>query len=78
MKTVLIRAITAAVFLYGSSAHAATSPSSAMKDIFTGINPAGGQPSNFCAVGNTLFFTATDSLHGRELWKSDGPREERS
>ena len=34
---------------------------------------AGGlSPSNFTEVGATLFFTATDSSHGAELWKTDG------
>ncbi|WP_257463016.1 ELWxxDGT repeat protein [Archangium lipolyticum] len=32
----------------------------------------GSDPRDFMQVGNTLFFTATDSLHGRELWASDG------
>src|SRR5439155_1374531 len=37
------------------------------------INPLpGGDPANLTVVGNTLFFTAADELHGRELWKSDG------
>ena len=25
-------------------------------------------------MGGTLFFTADDGIHGRELWKSDGTR----
>src|SRR5206468_3483146 len=29
-------------------------------------------PGQICAVGNTLFFAATDDDHGTELWKSDG------
>ncbi|MBV8781433.1 MAG: hypothetical protein JO353_08560, partial [Phycisphaerae bacterium] len=29
-------------------------------------------PQNLTASGNELFFTATDSTHGRELWASDG------
>ncbi|MGF1489226.1 MAG: ELWxxDGT repeat protein [Prochloraceae cyanobacterium] len=29
-------------------------------------------PSNLTNVSGTLFFTADDGIHGRELWKSDG------
>jgi ELWxxDGT repeat protein len=37
------------------------------------LNPfAGGDPRNFAAVGQTLFFSADDEFHGRELWKTDG------
>ena len=31
-------------------------------------------PSQLTDVGGLLFFTATDSTHGRELWTSDGVR----
>ena len=31
-------------------------------------------PSNITDVGGTLFFTADDGIHGRELWKSDGTK----
>ncbi|MBM4095922.1 MAG: hypothetical protein FJ261_04015 [Planctomycetes bacterium] len=41
-----------------------------VKDLNPG-NPDS-QPRQFMAVGSTLFFTATDSAGGRELWKSDG------
>jgi ELWxxDGT repeat protein len=34
--------------------------------------PAGGRPSDITAAGGTVFFTAYDPAHGRELWKSDG------
>ncbi|RKH35411.1 HYR domain-containing protein [Corallococcus praedator] len=33
------------------------------------------QPLHFVEVGSTVFFTAEDGLHGRELWKTDGTRE---
>lgn len=39
------------------------------------INPAGsGSPQQLVSVGGTLYFTANDGVHGRELWKSDGTR----
>ena len=31
-------------------------------------------PPTLTAVGRTLFFSADDGRHGRELWKSDGSR----
>jgi len=31
-------------------------------------------PYSLTAVGGTLFFSADDGVHGRELWKSDGTR----
>ena len=34
----------------------------------------GGQIDNLIAVGQTLFFTCNDSIHGVELWKSDGTK----
>ncbi|HEX8439098.1 ELWxxDGT repeat protein [Archangium sp.] len=33
---------------------------------------AASEPRDFLWVGDTLYFTATDALHGRELWASDG------
>ena len=32
----------------------------------------GSDPQELTVVGNTLYFTATDKTHGRELWKKDG------
>jgi ELWxxDGT repeat protein len=32
------------------------------------------EPSDLTAVGDTLFFTADDGVHGQELWRSDGTR----
>ena len=31
-------------------------------------------PSDLTAVGDTLFFTASDDVHGEELWRSNGTR----
>jgi len=38
------------------------------------INPGsdGSNPSQFTKVGNLVYFVANDSVHGFELWKSDG------
>src|SRR4051794_7165503 len=32
----------------------------------------GGPPDLSVVAGGYLFFTATDGVHGRELWRSDG------
>src|SRR5215204_43769 len=44
-----------------------------VRDIRAGAR--GGRPSSLTTVGGTLFFTANDSTHGRELWRSDGGRK---
>ncbi len=38
------------------------------------INPGGvgSKPSGFTRVGNAVFFSADDRVHGRELWRTDG------
>lgn len=36
-----------------------------------GTYPNGSYPSSFVDVDGTLFFTANDGMHGRELWKTD-------
>ena len=41
-----------------------------VKDINPGVN--GSLASNFTDVNGTVFFAATDGIHGLELWKSDG------
>ncbi|RKH89156.1 HYR domain-containing protein [Corallococcus sp. AB045] len=47
-----------------------------VKDIRPGGYPnESSHPSSFTDLGGTLFFAATDTLHGRELWKSDGTAE---
>jgi len=35
-------------------------------------NSGGSNPNNLTNVNGTLFFTANDGIHGRELWKSNG------
>jgi trimeric autotransporter adhesin len=45
-----------------------------IKDIFPGnanSNPEGSS-DGFSVAGNTLYFSADDGVHGRELWKTDG------
>src|SRR5262249_27570756 len=36
------------------------------------INPGSGGPDRLTNVNGELFFEANDSIHGYELWKSDG------
>lgn len=50
--------------------------SAALPRLVKDIAPGGGDntsaPRDFCAVGEILYFTANDRVHGRELWRSDG------
>ncbi len=41
-----------------------------VKDIYPGMT--GSWPDNITAVGNRVVFTATDIVHGEQLWTSDG------
>lgn len=34
--------------------------------------PHGGRPGEFTNLNGTLYFTAEDGVHGREIWKTDG------
>jgi ELWxxDGT repeat protein len=47
-----------------------------VRDIFTGTDyhtqPNHSSPEFLTAVGGEVFFSASDEVHGRELWKSDG------
>ena len=41
-----------------------------VKDVLAGAN--GAEPRYLTAVGDAVFFRASDGSHGNELWKSDG------
>lgn len=43
-----------------------------VKDLRTAAVTMGSNPSQFCISGNLAYFVATDPIHCRELWRSDG------
>jgi len=58
----------------GSSSTRVASPAAAgVPYLVRDIRPnSGSNPAELTDVAGTLFFTARDATHGRELWKSDG------
>jgi trimeric autotransporter adhesin len=52
--------------IFGLSAQSPT----LLKDINAAVGNS--SPRNMTMVGNTVFFSAEDPIHGHELWKSDG------
>lgn len=69
---ILIKGLLGAVLIFaGHTAFGQTLPT-LVKDIRPGVTSEGSSPSLFCPVGDTLYFSAADHLHGRELWASDG------
>ncbi len=44
-----------------------------LADIGEGLESS--YPSQFTALGDVVYFTATDAAHGMELWKTDGTEE---
>lgn len=45
---------------------------SLVRDIFAGTTTNGSQPNDLTVVGDKLYFTADDGIHGPELWSFDG------
>ena len=76
------RAATAATAAVVSLAGAATASSTSATRVVAAEGPVSAEcqsppapssaPGVLAALGDTLFFTANDGTHGRELWKSDG------
>src|SRR4051812_4251877 len=58
----------ACLLMIGAGSHAQTSITS--YDL--NIGKAGSYPSDFTIFNDKLYFTATDSAHGAELWEADG------
>lgn len=49
-----------------------------VKDIVPSIpnqRPGSSYPQNLTNINGTLYFTADDNIHGRELWKTDGTED---
>lgn len=70
-----------AFLLLGFGAQAQAQPARLVKDLNTtrsrGIDPEISLPSyqeSIAALGGTVFFSASDGIHGSELWRSDGTR----
>ncbi len=42
------------------------------RSTFSDGRPGGSEPADFFIAGSTLYFSADDGVHGRELWKTDG------
>ena len=61
--------LSAAALLIFAGGAAATSGARQVKDIWGG--PDGSSPADLTEMGGTLFFSATDTAHGRELWRVD-------
>ena len=57
--------------LFGGGARAEREPF-LLEDVNADPAPVSSTPASFVDVGGTLFFRATDVLHGKELWRSDG------
>ncbi len=57
------------VLFFGCFAATAQAPA-LLKDINNGL--ASGNPRGMTTVGNTVYFSADDAVHGRELWKTTG------
>ncbi len=45
---------------------------SLVANIRSGDDTSSSSPGQLTTIGNTVFFTADDGMHGTELWKSDG------
>lgn len=51
---------------------ASAPPPQLLKNIHTGTNWTGSEPSQITVAGGTTFFVATTTEHGAELWTTDG------
>ena len=64
----------AAMAALPGTANAAESPPRPVASMVANLapGPRGSDPQDLTAMNGTLFFTAGDGVHGRQLWKSDG------
>jgi len=70
VTSIKLKAICVFITLIFNSSFLRSQPISLLKDLNQGVNSS--QPNFVFFNSNTLIGVATDSLHGRELWISDG------
>lgn len=64
-------ATTAWLFLSGNDALVRSSGSAAGTAPVQAVETFGSTPSNLVGLGDNLYFTANDGIHGKELWRSE-------
>ncbi|MEM8532496.1 MAG: ELWxxDGT repeat protein [Chloroflexota bacterium] len=76
LSLLLVVCLATSLTLTPISPTAANTPARLVKDIDTRPqNRAYGNPHDFTAVGDTIYFAVTDETNGQELWRTDSTTE---